>query len=89
MTPTPQVPYVEMQVDNAEPNVGKYQYYTTDWNQAQVDCNKESTCVGCWERTSAVNGGTISLLFPDSNGRSWKSGTLPNTTVKLAKKKLK
>ena len=72
--------YVEVQIDNADADP-QYRFYTTEESQAQVDCANEDTCLGYFQR---VKDGTFSLLFPGS--RSWNKG-VPNSTVKLVKKK--
>ena len=76
--------YGDLEVVNAESNIPKYLKYTSDWSQAQADCDKESTCVGYWEQMKT---GLFYLLFPETNGRTWVSGRFPHWTVKLVMKK--
>ena len=84
--------YIERLIENADYRkftTPRYAFYTEIEREAQDDCQSQDNCLGYWLRKHPVNGVVArkwSLLFPSS--RSYKSGELPNSTVKIAKKKV-
>jgi hypothetical protein len=83
--------YIERLIENADyRGSGRYAGYTNDESVAQADCQAMSACLGYWLREHNLDNGEVHrgwfLLF--EGARSYKSGELPNPTVKIVKMKV-